>query len=74
MTNGFSGHIAHRLYRIAALEHENHKINYALRVLPCSAAISTRSLHLKAIRHGFKPGFAMVASPGKDTINLLIRP
>ncbi len=47
MTCEFSGYIARRLYRIAALEHENHKNNYALRVLPCSAANSTHSLHLK---------------------------
>ena len=47
MTNEFSGHIAHRLYCIAALEHKNHKINYALCVLPCSAANPTHSLHPK---------------------------
>jgi hypothetical protein len=47
MTNEFSGHIACRLCRIAALEHENHKKNYALRVLPCSATHTTYSVHPK---------------------------
>jgi hypothetical protein len=47
MTNEFSGHIACRLSCIAALEHENHKNNHALRVLPCSATNPTYSLHLK---------------------------
>jgi hypothetical protein len=47
MTNEFSGHIAHRLCRIAALEHENHKNNYDLRVLPCSATNSMHSSHPK---------------------------
>ena len=47
MTNEFSGHIAHYFCRTAALEHENHMNNYALRVLPCSATKSTHSAHPK---------------------------
>jgi len=54
MTNEFSGHIARRLCRIAALEHEKHMNNYALRVLPCSATNPTRTLCTrKPIRHGY---------------------
>jgi len=51
MTNEFLGHIARRVCHIAALEHENHKNNYALRVLPCSATNSTHYLHLTRIFH-----------------------
>ena len=46
MTNEFSGHIARRLYRIAALEHESHSKNYDLLVPPCSTINSTHFVHL----------------------------
>ena len=45
MTHEFSGYIARRHCHIAALEYESHKNNYALRIPPCSATISTHSLH-----------------------------
>jgi hypothetical protein len=49
LTNEFSGYIARRLGRMAALENENHKNNYGLHVPvpPCSATNSTYSLHPK---------------------------
>ena len=47
MTNEFSGYIARRLCRIAALEHESHKNHYDLRVPPCPATKSTHSIHPK---------------------------
>jgi hypothetical protein len=51
MTSEFSGHIALRLCRIAALEHKNHKNNYAL----CLALRQIRrTLHTrKPIRHKY---------------------
>ena len=47
MTNEFSGHIARRLCRIAALEQENHRYHYALPVLPRSTINTTHSPHPK---------------------------
>jgi hypothetical protein len=41
------------LCRIAALEHENHKNNYALRILPCSATQRPTLCTRKLIRHGY---------------------
>jgi hypothetical protein len=53
MTNELTGHIARRLCRRAALENENHKNHYALRVLPCSATQRRTRCTRKPIRHGY---------------------
>jgi len=48
MTNAFSGHKARRRYRLAALEHESHKIAHTRPAVPCSAGNSTRPAHARA--------------------------
>ncbi len=85
MTNEFSGHLARRLCRIAALGHVSHSKNYGLRVPPCSTTNSTRSALLKthpswvyrilaaaaavAIFVGLLPGVSLALDPSRPDCN-----